>query len=71
VLRRAVGPRREPMHWAVDAGPVFDNCIGELTFDDARADLSVMRALPYDADSGPQLEEVIDLDLTATDDAGS
>ena len=70
VLRRAVGKRREPMRWAVDAGPVFDNCIGELTFDGALADLSVMRTLPYDADSGPQLEEVIDLDLTATDDAG-
>ena len=70
VLRRAVRQRREPVRWTVDAGPVFDNCIGELTFDGAHADLSVLRALPYDADSGPRLEEAIDLDLAPADDTG-
>ena len=58
-------PTPGPVDWSIDRGPVFDNCIGELTFDGARADLSVSRTLPYDADAGPQLTEVIDVDLGA------
>jgi hypothetical protein len=64
VLRRAVGRRRDHIAWSVDHGPVFDNCIGQLTFDRTHAELSVCRTLPYEAGAGPQLAEVIDVDLT-------
>ena len=64
VLRRAVGRRRDPVEWSIDHGPVFDNCIGELTFDGRQADLSVCRTKPYDPAADPELDEVIDVDLT-------
>jgi hypothetical protein len=63
LLRRAVGRRRVPVQWAIDRGPVFDNCIGELTFDGDRAGLSMQRTEPYEEGAGPQLTEVIDVDL--------
>jgi hypothetical protein len=63
-LRRCVGLRKSAVTWSIDEGPVFDNSIAELTLDGPRAELSVHRTLPYDAGAGPQLVEVIAVDLT-------
>ena len=62
-LRRSIGRRAVRAQWTMDRGPVFDNCIGELTFDAGHAVLSVQRTEPYEEGAGPQLTKVIDVDL--------
>jgi len=63
VLRRAVGRKRTRVHWQIDQGPVFANCIGILDYDGDAADLLVEQATPYDAVGHPALAETFSVDL--------
>jgi len=64
-LRRSTGLRRTPMHWRMDHGPVWDNCIGKLMFLGRHASVSVERA-SADADGNPVLEVAFVADLTGS-----
>jgi hypothetical protein len=61
-LRRSTGGRRSPLRWSIDHGPVFDNCVGLLTFDGESALLRLEHA-SVDADGAPHLEVAFDVDL--------
>jgi hypothetical protein len=63
-LRRLSGGRRTPLRWTLDHGPVYDNCLGLLTFDDENASMRLERAT-VDNDGAPQLEVAFDVDLLA------
>jgi len=65
MLRRAVHRARPAVTWSIDRGPVFDNCIGELTFQGRRAGLTVYQARPLDDNGRPAFEPVFDIDLVA------
>ena len=53
------------MTWEVDHGPVFGNCLGQISFEGRAAHLVVQQTRPYDEDAGPELKTVIELDLVA------
>ena len=49
----------------VDRGPVFGNCLGQISFEDGAAYLLVQQTRPDDEDANPDLETVIEFDLVA------
>jgi len=63
VLRRAVGRKPTRVHWKIDQGPVFANCIGVLDYDGNAAGLLVEQATPYDAAGDPALAATFAVDL--------
>ena len=63
-LRRATGGRRPKLNWDLDHGPVFDNCVGILTFDGEAATVCLERATADD-DGTEHLEVVFEVDLGA------
>jgi hypothetical protein len=63
-LRRSAGLRRTPARWRIDHGPVWDNCIGELTLQGRDARVLVEHAEP-DEDGQPTLEVAFEVDLVA------
>ena len=65
ILRRAVGRERPRVSWEMDRGPVFGNCLGEISFEGRSAHLLVQQARLYDEDAGPDFETVIEFDLVA------
>ena len=64
--RSAAAARRAPaaprVDWSIDQGPVFDNCIGQLTFDGASARLVQEHSCPSD-DGSAYLELLYSVDL--------
>ena len=64
VLRRAVGARRAIVRWKIDQGPVFENCLGRLDFDQAGGTMVLERAKPSDSEGDPELEQIFTTDLT-------
>ena len=64
MLRWSVGNRRPPVRWQLDNGPVFDNCIGELTFEGERATVCIERAV-VGTDGEHVIDAVFDAELTA------
>jgi hypothetical protein len=64
-LRRTVRRPRGDVTWTVDQGPVFDNCLGHLSFDGPAARLVQEHSCPSD-DGSATLEQLYRLDL-ATD----
>jgi hypothetical protein len=65
VLRRAVHRQPARATWSIDAGPVFDNSIGELTFNGRHARLVVRKTRAYDKAAPPAFDDAIDVDLIA------
>ncbi|MCU1400147.1 MAG: hypothetical protein JWN62_3256 [Acidimicrobiales bacterium] len=65
VLRRCVGRRRTDLRWQIDQGPVFDNSLGELTYDGPRATSRVLHTRPYDERAEPALDTAFEIDLVA------
>ena len=65
VVRWAVRRQRRGVTWEVDRGPVFGNCLGQISFEGRAAHLVVQQTRPYDEDAGPELKTVIELDLVA------
>ena len=65
ILRWAVHRQRRQVTWEVDRGPMFGNCLGQITFEGRAAHLVVQQARPYDEAAGPELQTVIVLDLVA------
>jgi hypothetical protein len=63
-LRRATGGRPGVLHWRLDNGPVFDNCLGELTYDGDHATARLERATADD-DGEPRLAIAFEVDLGA------
>ena len=63
-LRRLSGGRRHALRWRLDHGPVFDNCLGQLTFDGDAATMRLERATS-DAGGQPHLEVVFEVDLVS------
>ena len=63
-LRRSVREQPTKVTWQLDHGPVFDNCVGELTFEGENAKLCIERALVGDDDENG-IEIVFEVDLTA------
>ena len=61
-LRRATGGRRPGVHWQLDDGPVFDNCLGALRFDGGEATVRLERAVTRDNDE-PVLDVVFEVPL--------
>ncbi len=64
-LRRLVGRRRPDMSWQIDLGPVFANCVSQLSFDGRAANLLVLQSRPHDDEVRPSFDEVIEFDLVA------
>ncbi|MEP7201823.1 MAG: alkaline phosphatase D family protein [Ilumatobacteraceae bacterium] len=64
-LRRAAGRRRPTVSWAMDIGPVFDNSLGQVYFDERTARLTVLQARPHEDAVKPGFDTVIDFDLVA------
>jgi hypothetical protein len=62
VIRRLAGGRRTTLCWQADHGPVFDNCVGEVTFDGDTAVMRLERATAGD-DGVPHLEVAFEVDL--------
>ncbi len=52
------------MAWKIDHGPVFDNCIGQLTFDGDRAQVRIESAKQVD-DETTALEVVFETVLSS------
>ncbi len=65
VLRRGVRRRRPSVSWKIDVGPVFANCLGEITFRSQTASLCILQARPHVDDAKPEFDEVIEVDLAA------
>jgi hypothetical protein len=63
-LRWSVRNAPPAVRWQLDHGPVFDNCIGEITFDGDDADLCIERAL-VGHDGRNELDVVFDTHLSA------
>ena len=61
-LRRATGGRRPTLSWHLDNGPIFDNCVGILTFDGEAATVCLERATAGD-DGIERLDVVFEVDL--------
>jgi hypothetical protein len=64
MLRWSVRNEPPAVTWQLDQGPVFDNCIGEITFDGDDAKLSIERALVGNNGEN-ELEVVFDAHLSA------
>lgn len=64
-LRRGVGRRRPAESWKIDVGPIFANCLSELSFQSRIAQLVVLQARPHVDDAKPEFDEVIEIDLVA------
>ncbi len=65
VLRRSVRRKRTRVSWKMDRGPVFANCLGQISFDGRSAGLVVQQARPHDENAHPDFETVIEVDLVA------
>ena len=65
-LRRTVARRHVPLTWAVDEGPVFDNCLGQLLIEGPSARLVQEHSCPSD-DGSATLDLLYDIDLTTDD----
>jgi hypothetical protein len=65
VLRRSVGRRRPDVSWQIDLGPVFANCLAQLSFDGRAARLLVLQARPHEEKVQPSFDEVYEFDLVA------
>jgi hypothetical protein len=65
ILRRGVRRKRRRVSWEIDRGPVFANCLGQISFDGRSAQLLVEQARPHDENARPDLDRVIELDLVA------
>jgi hypothetical protein len=65
VLRWAVRGQRRQVTWEADRGPVFGNCLGQISFEGRAAQLVLQQTCPYNEDAGPELKKVIELDLVA------
>lgn len=65
VLRRSVGRRRPEVTWRVDLGPVFANCLGQLSFDRRAATMLVLQARSHTDNERPSFDELIEFDLVA------
>jgi hypothetical protein len=63
VLRWSVRNKPPAVTWHLDQGPVFDNCIGEITFDGDDATLRIERALVGD-DGDNAIDVVFDANLS-------
>ena len=59
-----MGLKRPAVTWQLDNGPVFDNCIGEITFEGEQATLCIERAVVGD-DGEHEISVVFDADLSA------
>lgn len=64
LLRWSVRNPRPSVQWQLDDGPVFDNCIGELTFDGDVAKVCIERAVIGEAGDN-EIDVVFDAELTA------
>jgi hypothetical protein len=64
LLRWSVRVKRPSVTWQLDHGPVFDNCIGEITFDGEQATLCIERAV-VGGEGGHEIDVVFDADLSA------
>ena len=64
VLRWSVRNKRPSVRWQLDHGPVFDNCIGEITFDGDQATLCIERAVVGD-DGEHEIDVAFDADLAS------
>ncbi len=64
-VRRLTGLARTNLRWRVDHGPVWDNCLGQLTMSGRAASVTVEQAAPDD-DGEPTLAVVFDVDLRGT-----
>jgi hypothetical protein len=64
MLRWSVRNKPPVVTWQLDQGPVFDNCIGEITFDGDDAKLSIERAVVGN-DGENVFELVFDAHLSA------
>ena len=64
VLRWSVRNKPSVVRWELDHGPVFDNCIGEITFDGDDAKLCIERAV-VGSDGDNEIEVVFEADLSA------
>jgi hypothetical protein len=65
MLRWSVRNRPSTVTWRLDRGPVFDNCIGELTFDGDDAMVCIERALVGD-DGENELDVVFEAQLSGS-----
>ncbi|HWM18820.1 MAG TPA: hypothetical protein VNO51_03980, partial [Ilumatobacteraceae bacterium] len=63
ILRRATGGRRPTVRWDLDHGPIFENCVGVLSFDGDAATVCLERATVEDDGGAHRLEVVFDVDL--------
>jgi hypothetical protein len=63
-LRWSVRNKPSVVRWELDHGPVFDNCIGEITFDGDDAKLCIERAVLGD-DGENEIDVVFEADLSA------
>jgi len=61
-LRRTVRRPHASVSWELDEGPVFDNCLGQLIFDDESARLIQEHSCPSD-DGSAHLELLYEIDL--------
>ena len=62
-LRWSVRSKRPALEWQLDHGPVFDNCIGELTFDGEAASVCIERAV-VGPEGDNEIDVVFDADLS-------
>jgi hypothetical protein len=62
-VRRSVCGGRPSVRWRMDQGPIFDNCLGQLVFDGASAQLIQEQACPSD-DGSARLQRRYEVDLT-------
>jgi hypothetical protein len=62
-VRRSVCSGRPSVRWRMDQGPIFDNCVGQLVFDGASAQLVQEQACPSD-DGSARLQRLYEVDLT-------
>ena len=65
VLRRSVRRKRTSVSWKIDRGPVFANCLGQISFEGRSARLVVQQARPHDENAKPDFETVFEVDLAA------
>jgi hypothetical protein len=64
-LRRLVARRRPDVSWRIDLGPVFANCMAQLSFDGRAARLLVLQSRPHADKVLPAFDQVYEFDLVA------
>jgi len=65
LLRRAAGRKPPSISWKVDLGPVFANCLSQISFNGRLAQLLVLQARPHVDDTPHAFDRAFELDLVA------